>query len=216
MASAGASAASASSDSAEPFLSRTNKKFESVRFNDEGAISTKDFLRSLTEIPDIFVLIMGKGKVADTLSNDVRGNISSLVKVYKAKKFKTLSLCPDSSPAISESPRVKLLWLKRGLNMIYQLMVTIPEKPSETTSACAKIAYNNSLSQHHNFIMRGVASMGLGMGLPDRDQLYKVFQTTKDGFNKEAARFKKVFGPILSRLHKVLKEMKQETCDLAI
>ena len=72
MASAGASAASASSDSAEPFLTRTNKKFESVRFNDEGAISTKDFLRSLTEIPDIFVLIMGKGKVADTLSNDVR------------------------------------------------------------------------------------------------------------------------------------------------
>ena len=36
--------------------------------------------------------------------------------------------------------------------MIYQLMVTITEKPSETTSACAKIAYNNSLSVSIVFI----------------------------------------------------------------
>ena len=76
--------------------------------------------------------------------------------------------------------------------------------------------YVPALQQHHNFFMRGIANVGLGMGLPDRDQLYKVFQTTKDGFKKEAARFKTVFGPILSRLHKVLKVMKQETCDLAI
>ena len=76
--------------------------------------------------------------------------------------------------------------------------------------------YAPALQQHHNFFMRGIANVGLGMGLPDRDQLYKVFQTTKDGFKKEAARFKTVFGPILSRLHKVLKVMKQETCDLAI
>ena len=51
--------------------------------------------------------------IVSTHKLSFQGNISSLVKVYKAKKFKTLSLCPDASPAISESPRVKLLWLKR-------------------------------------------------------------------------------------------------------
>merc|ERR1719476_67074 len=211
-----AAAASASSDATEAsFLSRTNKKFESIR-RDGDFINTKDFLRSVSEVPNIFALIIGEGKVAKTLADDVRGNITSLAKVYKAKKFKTLNLCPNSSPAISERPRVKLLWLKRGLNMIYQLMVTINENPSVDTTTCAKKAYSKSLSQHHNFFMRGIANMGLGMGLPDRAKIYKVMNTDKDGFNKEACRFKAVFKPILQRVHDVLKKLKEETSDLVL
>ena len=74
------------------------------------------------------------------------------------------------------------------------------------------------MQRHHNFIMRGVAKVGLSMGgIPDRPALYAKLGVAKDGFEKEIIRVKKSFGVLLVKLHEVLvKEMKQETSDLDI
>merc|ERR1712224_716328 len=129
----------------------------------------------------------------------------------------TLRICPDSSPAISESPQIKLLWLKRGLVMIYKLLVNLVEQPTLETEECAKLAYQNSLAQHHNFLMRGIARVGLSMGGIELADLLKKLGVTKDVFEKEVSRFQKNFGPLLLKLHTVLvKEMKKETCKLEL
>ena len=70
------------------------------------------------------------------------------------------------------------------------------------------------VQKHHNFVMRGIASVGLSMGLPAREQLYKKFGTTAADFKKQVSRFKQNFQPILLHIHNILKHLDQEKGDL--
>ena len=72
MASAAAAAPTApTAKRKESFLCRTNNKIEGIKFTD-GGHDTRDFLKAVRKIPNVFALIMGEGNTTSMLSGDVQ------------------------------------------------------------------------------------------------------------------------------------------------
>jgi len=158
---------------AQSFFGKTTYHFGTVthgRDNDAEQTYTMNAEEFLIACKDYLVIyeLLG-GATFKMITSDVNGNINKLGKARQAtgenNLFAILQREIDAgTTAKSGSSTDALLWLKRGLWMMYYFFSEIVETEGKTTASAAfNKAYTLTLSAHHNFAVRFAISTGLSM-----------------------------------------------------
>ncbi|XP_004535249.1 glycolipid transfer protein [Ceratitis capitata] len=137
----------------------------------EDKIETVAFLESAKEIVTVIETF---GKLFTPVINDMNGNIVKLTKVYQTDRLKytyiedmiVLNLNVNNIAADA------LLWLKRGLQLIYTFFENIfyDAQGAEVLKPHLQNAYERTLKPYHGFIVQGTIKL-IYSWVPTRSQL---------------------------------------------
>jgi len=153
------------------FFGKTKHRFGAVNCSDgsdgsDAFINADQFLEACHDYLTIYKLL-GSGMIFNMITKDVNGNIVKLegwrTKYNKEDLLGIVQVeIDDGTTGKSNSATDALLWLKRGLWMMYHFFEEIVASEAKTpgTEAFQK-AYNSQLAPHHNFIIKGIIRSGL-------------------------------------------------------
>eukprot|EP00050_Salpingoeca_kvevrii_P018842 m.79246 g.79246 ORF g.79246 m.79246 type:complete len:513 (+) comp8177_c2_seq1:196-1734(+) len=148
------------------FFSQMEHKFGDVTIHGDDGIDTREFLEACRCIVP-FLNSVGSTTFAPVKS-DINGNISKLQGHFDANPVRfnslqslVLSEIDANTVAASGSATDALVWLKRALEFINILLSEVV-MGAETIVAAATTAYEQTLKQHHNWVVRGIFSVALG------------------------------------------------------
>lgn len=109
---------------------------------------------------DLFIFFLESfGKLLSPAVNDIKGNIEKLQKTYNLNKCAFTYLEDMITESAKDPTNIAvdaLLWMGRGLELIEQFLLNVlnDEKAEDNLKYHFKSAYQATLEQHHNFIVR--------------------------------------------------------------
>ncbi|RVD89892.1 uncharacterized protein DFL_000880 [Arthrobotrys flagrans] len=143
-------------------------------------VDTVSFLGASESLVGLFD-ILGSTSFGPVKS-DLNGNIAKLQKRYDAAKDKSATL---QELVLAERAEKKkeategLVWLLRGLDFTAKGIRHNLENPSEELATSFQHAYDGTLKQYHNFVVKGIFSVAL-KATPYRKDFYpKVGEESK-------------------------------------
>ncbi|XP_062518637.1 pleckstrin homology domain-containing family A member 8-like [Corticium candelabrum] len=160
----------------ETFFSKASVKFEDIDGGDDG-VPTKLFLDACTAILPLLDTL--GGTTFAPVKMDINGNITKLMKKFESNPQQHTSLqaminieISSKTCAAKNSAADALLWLKRALEFIHVFLVEVSRGQQDLTVAAGN-AYEQTLRQHHNWIVRGVFALAVKT-VPYRSTLMKA------------------------------------------
>ncbi|XP_071491367.1 pleckstrin homology domain-containing family A member 8-like [Diadema antillarum] len=153
----------------------------------DGIIETDNFLEAsrVSIIPLLDIL----GSTAfGFVKKDVNGNIEKLKRKYDEdpEEFRTLQAIVDhevnqGTTLATNSATDALMWLTRGLNFICLFIKNVIDRKNdgEDIKPCIFSAYDNSLKEHHNWIVRKAAGLAF-MAAPYYSDLMAALRGESD------------------------------------
>ncbi|KXJ09056.1 glycolipid transfer protein [Exaiptasia diaphana] len=145
------------------FFSEAKFRFKEV--SEDGKIETDSFLKACSEIVPFFD-VLGPTTFAP-VKMDINGNIKKLRGFYDSnpQKFRTLQDLVDSeinarTTKAKNSATDALLWLKRAMQFILTFLKKVLTGEPDLVK-CANIAYERTLKQYHNFIVKGIFNLAV-------------------------------------------------------
>ncbi|KAJ2379183.1 hypothetical protein IW150_000342 [Coemansia sp. RSA 2607] len=153
------------------FISRVPRKFSDVDF--ENGIDTVQFIEAATGVVMLFDEL---GSAAFTVvKSDISGNIEKIRTKHASNpaEFSTLQKIVLAEAGTKDRTATQgLLWLKRGLEFTAEGISRNLENKSDELSKSFTEAYEKTLKQFHNFIVKGVFNVAM-MACPARADFYK-------------------------------------------
>lgn len=167
--------------SASFFNTRTNTYAQVARTGDGGFVDVETFVKACTDFAEIYDLI--GGKVFAPLKSDVMGNVEKVKNHALKLNITTLeglvqNEVNNKTQKVSGSATDALVWLKRGLWLFCKFLLKIRNGERNPTAAFTE-AYNETLSKHHNFVVRGMVKMMLN-ALPAQESLVNTLVHAHD------------------------------------
>lgn len=203
------------------FFGKSEKTFESVKTSKgpDHHISCQEFLDACQNYLIIYDLI--GGSMFSPIKNDVSGNINKLKGFQKCSKGSNLldlvqTEIEANTTHKSHSATDALLWLKRGLWMLYYFFeqVVATEGAVDAKQAFSQ-AYDQSLAKHHNFAVKIIIKAGLRAAAPSFDQFtekvcaYKMPNDKNPEAHCRNLPFDQKKAVVLKELEKYIKPMKE-------
>jgi len=177
------------------FFKIVKHKFNEIEFIDNYGIPTELFLDCCA---DLFSLLDNFGSTAFLpVKLDVFGNINKLRNKYSLDKARYRTLQGMIKHEIDEKvTRAKnsatdaLMWLRRAIWFLREFFNEFSKKKNPEMHECVYIGYQNSLRQHHNFVVRGIFKLAV-KALPTKDDFIKSLAVNKDDFLENKTKFEK-------------------------
>ncbi|KAJ1938399.1 hypothetical protein FBU59_004452 [Linderina macrospora] len=153
------------------FVERVPLRFNNVTITDAG-INTKEFLDAASGVVMLF------DELGSTAFAPVKSDISGNIAKVKAKldsdpaKYDTLEKIILAEAGSKDRTATQgLLWLKRGLEFTALGLSKNLATPSEELSKSFTDAYQATLKQFHNFVVKGVFNLAM-KACPYRKDFY--------------------------------------------
>ena len=162
-----------------PYL-ETVKSFADVPITDAG-VDTKEFLDASKGLLGIFALL--NSTAFTPVTSDIEGNIKKVEERYNNNPGSSATL---EQLVINEQNEKKktatqgLMWLLRGQSFTCKALQSSQANPNQELSAAFTTGYENSLKQHHNFIVKGVFSVAM-KACPYRKDFYEKLKADPAG-----------------------------------
>ncbi|CAH1251670.1 GLTP [Branchiostoma lanceolatum] len=139
--------------------------FTDVQLTARGDIPTKPFLDACDRMVP-FLDVLGSTAFAPVKS-DITGNIKKLTQKYSTDPARYSTLqdivkqeMDTKTTKAKNSATDALLWLKRALQFIRQILVGIATGEKDLTKV-AKKAYEDSLKKYHGWMVQGIFSLAM-------------------------------------------------------
>ena len=174
-----------------------------------------------TSFPHLIIYDLIGGSMFSPIKNDVSGNINKLKGFQKCSKGSNLldlvqTEIEANTTHKSHSATDALLWLKRGLWMLYYFFeqVVATEGAVDAKQAFSQ-AYDQSLAKHHNFAVKIIIKAGLRAAAPSFDQFtekvcaYKMPNDKNPEAHCRNLPFDQKKAVVLKELEKYIKPMKE-------
>ncbi|XP_031571599.1 glycolipid transfer protein-like [Actinia tenebrosa] len=152
-------------------------KFRFLPVPEDGRIETDPFLKACTEIVPFFD-VLGPTTFAP-VKMDINGNIKKLRAIYEKspQKFRVLQSIVDNeiqakTTTAKNSGTDALLWLKRAMQFVLAFLKQVLTGEQDLVK-CANTAYEKTLKQYHNFIVKGIFSLAV-KSVPYRKDFIKL------------------------------------------
>ncbi|TFK70637.1 glycolipid transfer protein [Pluteus cervinus] len=147
----------------------------------EPGIDTKTFLEAADGVVGLFDLLGSTAFAAVT--SDISGNIKKVRTRYNSDPVKNAtlqSLVQSESTEKSKTAREGLLWLLRGLQFTCTALLKAQETKTLELATAFNQAYEVTLKQFHNFVVKGVFSIAM-KACPYRADFYAKLSHDPDG-----------------------------------
>lgn len=144
-------------------------------------VPTGEFLDACTSLTVVFDAL-GSAALDKIVKVDIQNNVAKLRERFLAKPLESATiqdLCLGEIKDKAFKATEGFVWLIRTLNFTLKALKRNVEDHTEELSVSFKNAYSDSLSNTHNFIMRGVA-MGAWSLVPYRADFYKKLGNDQD------------------------------------
>jgi hypothetical protein len=171
-----------------------------------GGIRTQAFLNACREILPV-VDKLGTGFTVVRI--DVNGNIERLHNrfITSAEDYelihKLVEVEVQNKEHTSNSSCTKgLLWLKRAMQFLVQLLRVLHQDKEASVSTAASAAYEKVLQPYHGWITSGVFTVALKI-VPSRQGLFEKLGES-DNLEQEMGDFVEEFDAVLSKVHNYL------------
>ncbi|KAJ1921067.1 hypothetical protein H4219_000925 [Mycoemilia scoparia] len=159
------------------FIDTVPRSFENVAITDEG-IDTMEFLEAAQGVVMLFKKLSAtKFKL---VIDDMDGNIQKIKNKYLSQPvdFKTLqNIILSEASEKTKTATQGLLWLKRGLEFTAAALLRSLENATEELSVSFTKAYDVTLKQYHNFIVKSLFKTMMGL-CPYRKDFYETLGGT--------------------------------------
>ncbi|KAJ1896664.1 hypothetical protein LPJ66_003854 [Kickxella alabastrina] len=160
------------------FIDRVPRRFEDVNSN-EG-INTVEFLEAAD---GVVMLFDDLGSAAFVIvKNDIQGNIKKVRTKHESnpEAFNTLEKIVLAEAGTSDRTATQgLLWLKRGLEFTAMGVNKNLSTANEELSASFTIAYERTIKQYHNFVVKAAFNLAM-RACPSRVDFYKKLGDNQD------------------------------------
>ncbi|KAK6165279.1 hypothetical protein SNE40_022233 [Patella caerulea] len=170
------------------FFSSLEKSFSDIDLTTPDGIIVQDFLSACQCIVPLFDKL--NGTAFAPVKMDFAGNIRKMRQKYSTDpaKFETLQKMvlfevQAKQHTNSNSATVALLWMKRGLEFIREILREINSGEMDLT-LCASNAYNRTLKNYHGWVVRGVFAVAT-KALPYREVFLAQLATTECDTNSQ-------------------------------
>ncbi|CAK7217678.1 hypothetical protein SBRCBS47491_003249 [Sporothrix bragantina] len=167
------------------FLDNMKKSFADVPIDtaNDNAIDTIAFLAASQELLNLipaFGLALNK-----LIGKDIRGNIEGVREGCMRNPLHAATL--QELYAVDKIVQEKLMWLMRGLSLIYYALAqdvddeTEKSKPLEKQqlTGAFRQSYAKVLEPHHSYLAQKGALLGINTTLPTSEKFYKALSSTK-------------------------------------
>lgn len=154
------------------FFDPPRKNFKHVTVSADNKINTTEFLESSESVVSLFDVLGSKAFLP--VQKDMTGNIKKIRdrQLSHPAQSKTLQdLCDAELAEKKHTASNGLLWLVRGLEFTSNALRKNIDS-SEELSASFTSAYDGTLKQHHNIIVKGIFTVAM-KACPYRDSFYK-------------------------------------------
>jgi len=121
------------------------------------------------------------------VQSDMRGNVKKIREKHDTnpEKYKTLQkIVIDESNDKKKTATEGLLWLKRGLEFTSLALRRNVDDPNEELADSFKKAYDDTLKQYHNFLVKNVFSLAM-KACPYRKDFYQKLGSDQDKVNQQ-------------------------------
>ncbi|EPQ31857.1 uncharacterized protein PFL1_00056 [Pseudozyma flocculosa PF-1] len=168
----------------------------------EGGVETSGFLEATEGLVKLFDLL-GNSAFA-VVQNDMNGNIKKIRERLLAAPAtsSTLQALVENEGKPGDKKRTAtegLMWLLRGLDFTAKALRRSVSDPSEELTVSFTKAYENSLRQHHSFVIRPVFSLAM-KACPYRKDFYAKLGSPPERVDEELKRW-------LAALEKIVQTM---------
>lgn len=157
---------------APTFFETIKKDFKDVPVSDDNKISTTEFLEAAESLVTLFDLLGSTAFAA--VQKDMTGNIKK-IRDQQLKSPATSETLQDI--VLAEKDQKKrdatqgLLWLTRGLSFTAKALRKSISNPNEELTVSFTDSYNETLTKHHNMIVRGIFKVAM-KACPYRKDFY--------------------------------------------
>ncbi|KAI9136758.1 glycolipid transfer protein domain-containing protein [Paraphysoderma sedebokerense] len=119
-------------------------------------IDTATFLEATEGLIKLFDLL--ESSAFTPVQSDMRGNVKKIREKYETdpSKYTTLQKIVLGDNDKNKTATVGLLWLKRGLEFTALALRRSVDNPAEELTVSFTKAYEGTLKQYHNFMVKGV------------------------------------------------------------
>nr|XP_039273384.1 pleckstrin homology domain-containing family A member 8-like isoform X2 [Styela clava] len=162
------------------FFTAMLHSFTDIVLEEDGGVPTTPFLSACDCLLPFFDLI-GSTAFAP-VKMDLGGNIKKIrtKQLTDPVRFCTLQSIVNqeietNTTKVRNSATDALLWLKRGLRLVYALLVNIKNGEKDLTVALNS-AYNSTLKPYHSWVVKGIFALAV-KATPYYDDFLRTFQT---------------------------------------
>jgi len=156
--------------------------FGNLTPNSANEVDVESFLKACEEFSAVYDLI--GGSTFAPLKSDVMGNVNKIR--GKAKEYNNLQTIEqivqfeidNKTTTKKGSATDACMWLRRGLWLFCKFLLNVVNGEADAKVAFSS-AYDQTLSKHHNFIVRKVVNVML-VAFPSWESLMPVFLTKHD------------------------------------
>ncbi|KAJ1768194.1 hypothetical protein IW140_005716 [Coemansia sp. RSA 1813] len=177
------------------------RRFENVTTFEDGGISTIEFLEASEGVVKLFDIL---GSTAFyPVKSDMTNNIEAIRTKYKSDPaaFDTLQKIILAEAATKDRTATQgLLWLKRGLEMTAMGLKRNLDNKTEALSDSFTAAYNNTLMQYHNFIVKKMFSVAM-LACPNRETFYEKVGGNNDRVHDGLLKWVEALQDLLNQLN---------------
>jgi hypothetical protein len=191
------------------FFTRLNNRFQDIKLTENNGIPSEHFLECCS---DLFSILDNFGSTAFLpVKIDVYGNINVIFKYLFLKLFnlfnwnflflKKLKQKYSQNPEkyatlqsmiqhevdenltqVRNSATDALMWLRRALGFIAEYMHEFSRSYTSIPSECLYAAYQLTLRQYHNWVVRGIFSLAM-RSMPTNEDFIKSLLASPDDYN---------------------------------
>ncbi|KAJ2302920.1 hypothetical protein IWW55_003187 [Coemansia sp. RSA 2706] len=142
------------------------RRFQDVAVSEQGDINTAEFLEAAEGVVKLFDIL-------DSAAFYPKVHDKSLSSPGDPTKYDTLQKIVLAEAKEGDRTATQgLLWLKRGLELTAMALKRNLDNPAEELSVSFTEAYNNTLKQFHNFLVKKMFGMAM-LACPDRKSFYE-------------------------------------------
>jgi len=106
-----------------------------------------------------------------------------------------------------DSAFTALLWLKRGLELLSNLVSNLAARPTEELAPCVKDAYETTLAKYHGWVTRQVFKVAFA-AVPYRKDVVVHLGKDNDAVLASMVAFTKALEPFLARFNALFHQHK--------
>ncbi|KAJ2608903.1 putative glycolipid transfer protein [Coemansia reversa NRRL 1564] len=176
------------------------RRFQDVSISNDG-ISTSEFLEAAEGVVKLFDIL--ESAAFYPVKSDMTTNIAKVKAKYDSdpKAYDTLQKIVLAEAGSKDRTATQgLLWLKRGLELTAMGLKRNLDNTEEELSVSFTEAYNNTLKQFHNFIVKKMFSVAM-LACPDRKSFYLKVGGEKEDANLRLLEWVNALQDLLNQLN---------------